>query len=84
MRETQVHTARVHVDAAVADRLENAVRHRRTLDVPARTTLAPRGLPLRLARLARLPQREVARTLLLRGKLLLLCRLLGVTHHLRN
>jgi hypothetical protein len=49
--------------------------HRRALDVPARTALAPRRLPGRvLVRLVRLPEREVARVLLQ------VARLLG--HHL--
>ncbi len=37
------------------------VGHRRALQVPARTASAPRGVPAGLARLGRLPHREVAR-----------------------
>jgi hypothetical protein len=37
------------------------VRHRRALQVPAGAAAAPRGLPVGLARLGRLPHREVAR-----------------------
>jgi len=39
--------------------------HRRALDVPPRTPLSPRRRPRRLARLRRLPQREVLDVLLL-------------------
>ena len=48
-------------------------RHRRALDVPAGPADAPRRLPRRvLALLGRLPEREVARVLLARVRLLLL------------
>ena len=39
-------------------------RHRRALDVPAWTSLAPGAVPGRLARLRRLPEREVHRVML--------------------
>ena len=83
MRQTQIHAARVHVDPPVADRLENAERHRGALDMPARTARSPRGTPHRLARLARLPQREVVRVALLRREVLFFFGV-HVAHHLRN
>lgn len=83
VRQTQVHAARVHIDPPVADRLENAERHRGALDVPSRTSGAPRRIPHRLAGLARLPQREVVRVALLRREVLLFfC--VDVANHLRN
>src|SRR6185436_355452 len=61
MREDEVDAAAVDVDRR---RAQQAQRHRRALEVPARTArrldLAPRGL----ARPGRFPQREVARVLL--------------------
>ena len=48
----------------VERRAEVLVRHRRALQVPAGTARPPRGRPGRLARLGRLPQREVARVAL--------------------
>ena len=60
VREHEVVAAAVEVEA-LAEELE---RHRRALDVPARPALAPRRVPRRLARLGRLPQREVDRAAL--------------------
>ena len=48
--------------------------HRRALDVPARPALAPRAVPRRLARLGRLPEREVERLALLLARLHALAR----------
>ena len=61
MRKDQVHAAAVQIDllAQVTD------RHRRALNVPARTARSPRTLPLRLARLRPFPQGEVHRVLFL-------------------
>ena len=61
VREDQIGAAAVDVERLA----EVAVRHRRALDVPARTPRAPGARPRRLARLRRLPQREVERALLL-------------------
>src|SRR5205807_7834263 len=41
-------------------------RHRRTLDVPARSPLTPRALPAGLVRRAGLPEHEIERVLLAR------------------
>ena len=60
VREHEVVAAAVDVEALAED-LE---RHRRALDVPARPARAPRRVPGRLARLRRLPQREVDRAAL--------------------
>src|SRR5262249_460831 len=57
VREDQVLAATVDVER----RAEIFHRHRRALDVPAGTPFAPRSGPRRLARLGRLPEREVAR-----------------------
>ena len=60
MREDEIAAAAVEVE-----RLSQILhRHRRTLDVPARTPLAPRTVPRRLSRLRRLPQREIHRMML--------------------
>ena len=61
VRKDEVVAATVDVEALTED-LE---RHRRALDVPARPARAPRRRPLGLARLRRLPQREVERAALL-------------------
>lgn len=61
VRELEVYAARVHVEPVARD----GARHDRTLDVPAGPALAPRRRPRRLARLRRLPQREVGRRSLL-------------------
>lgn len=61
VRELEVYAARVHVEPVACD----GARHDRTLDVPAGPALAPRRWPRRLARLRRLPQREVGRRALL-------------------
>ncbi len=60
VREDEVVAATVQVESVA----EDAQAHGHTLDVPARPSLAPRGVPGRLARLGRLPQREVERVLL--------------------
>ncbi|KFI49709.1 hypothetical protein BBIA_1244, partial [Bifidobacterium biavatii DSM 23969] len=63
MGETQVETAAVDVEHV----LEITVAHRRAFDVPARATHAERRVPARVERigvLRRLPQREVARIML--------------------
>src|SRR5205823_7197336 len=60
VREDQVHATAVDVELAA----EVGGRHRRALQVPARTPGAPRRRPGRLARLRALPQREVARVAL--------------------
>ena len=49
-------------------------RHRRALDMPARTTRPPRTCPLRLPRLRTLPQGEVHRVLFLHPNVRRLCR----------
>ena len=54
----------------VEARSEQTLRHRRALDVPARAARSPGRPPLAvLARLVRLPEREVERVLLERGTL---------------
>src|SRR6185436_9901819 len=53
--------ARMEIDR----RTQQAERHRRALDVPAGTAGAEPGVPHRLARLARLPQHEIAGVVLL-------------------
>src|SRR5262245_44733167 len=69
MRELEVETAAVDLEA----RAEVLLGHGRALDVPAGPATAPRRVPPGvLARLVRLPQREVARILLERVRLLLL------------
>ena len=69
VREDEVETAAVDLEC----RPEGVLRHRRTLDVPARPAAPPGRVPRRvLARLVRLPEREVARVLLQRVRLLLL------------
>ena len=60
VREHEVVTAAVQVEA-LAQQIE---RHGRALDVPARPAAAPRRVPRRLARLGRLPEREVDRAAL--------------------
>jgi hypothetical protein len=60
VREDQVDRAAVDVVLRPEQRLGD----RRVLDVPARTTLAQRALPVRLARLAALPEHEIAGTAL--------------------
>ena len=60
VREDQVEPAAVDVER----RAEVLARHRRALEVPAGTAAAPRRRPRGLARLGRLPQREVARVAL--------------------
>ena len=67
--EDEVEPAAVDLEG----RPEELLGHRRALDVPARATAPPRRLPPRvLVRLVRLPEREVARILLARVRLLLL------------
>ena len=67
--EDEVEPAAVHLELGA----EVQFAHRRALDVPARTAAAPRGVPPGvLTRLVRLPEREVARVLLARVRLLLL------------
>src|SRR4029077_1650325 len=69
VRELEVESAAVNLEA----RTEVLLRHRGALDVPARPDAAPRRLPPGvLARLVRLPEREVARILLERVRLLIL------------
>src|ERR1700751_4577116 len=69
VRELKVEPAAVDLEA----RPEVLLRHRRALDVPARPAPPPRRVPPRvLARLVRLPEREIARILLQRVRLLLL------------
>ncbi len=58
--EDEVRTATVDVEAFT----QITVRHGRALDMPARAARPPRALPRRLARLCRLPQREIERALL--------------------
>ena len=60
VREDQILAARVDVDRLA----EVLVDHRGALDVPARTSGAPRRLPARLARLCALPDRKVHRIFL--------------------
>jgi hypothetical protein len=55
VREDQVEAAAVDVEGGT----EVLVGHGRALQVPAGAATAPRGLPVGLARLGRLPQREV-------------------------
>ena len=55
VREDKVRPAAVDVELVT----EVAVVHRRALDVPARTPLAPRRIPLGLAGLRHLPEHEV-------------------------
>ena len=63
------------IEAAAVDpelRPQVLRRHRGALDVPARPAATPRRVPRRvLARLVRFPEREVARVLLARVRLLL-------------
>ena len=61
MRKDQIDAAGVNVDRRLA---EQAQRHRRALEVPARTARRIDDVPRRLARLGRLPQHEVARVFL--------------------
>src|SRR3954469_15463878 len=70
MREDEVEPAAVDLERRPEDLLD----HRRALDVPAWPAPAPRRLPPRVLRrgLVRLPEREVARVLLERVRLLLL------------
>src|SRR5205823_4743557 len=71
VREDQVEPAAVDLER----RPEVFLRHRRTLDVPPRPTVAPRRLPRGvLALLVPLPEREVAGVTLPRGLLVLLGR----------
>src|SRR5215211_7219988 len=64
VREDEVRAAAVDLEVDAEDRLG----HGRALDVPARPTLAPRGVPPGVfALLAPLPQREVLRRLLQLG-----------------
>ncbi|MPM77053.1 hypothetical protein SDC9_124052 [bioreactor metagenome] len=57
VREDQVLPAAVDIKRFAEDRHA----HRRALDMPARPALAPGGIPARLARLFRLPEREIER-----------------------
>src|SRR6185312_3070263 len=57
MRKNQIDSARVNVDG-FAQVLE---RHRRTFDMPARTSRTNGSLPRHLAVLRSLPQREIPR-----------------------
>jgi len=66
MREHQVSAAAMDVEG----KPQVLARHGRALDVPARTPLAPGGIPRRLAGLGRLPQREIERVALARLKAL--------------
>ena len=66
MRKHQVSAAAVDVER----KPQVLARHGRALDVPARTPLAPGGIPRRLAGLGRLPQGEVERVALARLKTL--------------
>ena len=69
VREDEVEPAAVDLER----RAEQLLGHHRALDVPAGPAASPRRVPRRvLARLVRLPQREVARILLARVRLLLL------------
>ena len=69
VREDEVEPAAVDLE----DRPEQLLGHHGALDVPARPAASPRRVPGRvLARLVRLPEREVARILLERVRLLLL------------
>ena len=69
VREDEVEPAAVDPEL----RPERLLGHRRALDVPARPARAPRRLPRGvLALLRRLPEREVARVLLQRARLLVL------------
>ena len=69
VREHEVESAAVDLE----HRPERVLGHRRALDVPARPAATPRRVPGGvLARLVRLPEREVARILLERVRLLLL------------
>src|SRR3954453_13269814 len=61
MREHKVLAATVQIECLT----EELHRHRRALDVPAWPSTPQRRLPTLLARLARLPQREVPRRVLL-------------------
>ena len=60
VREDEVRAAAVDLERLA----EVLGRHRRALDVPARTAGAPGARPRRLARLGALPEREVVRALL--------------------
>src|SRR5581483_8996410 len=75
MREDEVEPAAVDLERGPEDLLG----HHRALDVPARTAVAPGRVPPRvLGRgLVRLPEREVARILLERARLLALLDLIG-------
>ena len=66
VRESQIKTAAVNVEHV----LQIAVAHRGAFDMPARTARAERGIPARVERigiLRRLPQREIARIMLVGG-----------------
>ena len=60
VREDQVRPATVNIHL----RAEDGCRHRRALDMPARSPASPGTLPPRLARLGSLPEGEVARIML--------------------
>ena len=60
MGKDQVGTPAMHVQLIA----EVFQRHRRTLDVPSWSSLAPWGLPARLVRRAGLPEHEIQRVLL--------------------
>ncbi len=60
VRKFQIGPATVHVESLT----QRADRHRRTFDVPARTTGTPGRIPTGFARLGRLPQSEIERILL--------------------
>ena len=60
MREDKILTACMDIDLLT----QVLLGHDRTLNMPARTTLAPRGLPVRLAFFFRLPENEIGRILL--------------------
>ena len=70
VREDEIQTAAVDLER----RPEDLLGHRRALDVPARAAAPPRRVPPRVLglRLVRLPEREVARVVLERVRLLLL------------
>ena len=57
VREDEILTAAMNVDRIA----EETSYHRRTFDMPARSAMSPRGLPVRLARLCALPESEVHR-----------------------
>ncbi len=65
MRKDEVRTAAVDIEAH-AGWIEQRTRHRRTLDVPARASVAVRfERPTRFARLGKLPQGKVERVFFL-------------------